>query len=79
VIATDGRVLPVGGVGQKAVAARHRGARLFLVPFGEVAEARRRAGSMPVVGVRTLDDALRALRAAGGDALPPVRAAGAAA
>jgi len=69
----DGRVLPVGGVGQKAVAARHRGAQLFLVPMDEVAEARRRAGSMPVVGVRTLDDALRALRAAGGDPLPALR------
>jgi Lon-like protease len=69
-IGSDGRVLEVGGVGQKAVAARHRGAQLFLVPMGEVAEARSRAGSMPVVGVRTLADALRALRAAGGDPLP---------
>jgi PDZ domain-containing protein len=72
-IDTDGRVLPVGGVGQKAVAARHRGAQLFLVPMGEVAEARGRAGSMPVVGVRNLDDALRALHSAGGDPLPPLR------
>jgi PDZ domain-containing protein len=72
-IATDGSVLEVGGVGQKAVAARHRGAQLFIVPIAEVAEARTRAGSMPVVGVRTLDDALRALRAAGGDPLPAVR------
>lgn len=69
-IAPDGRVLPVGGVGQKAVAARHRGAQLFLVPMSEVAEARSRSGSLRVVGVRTLDDALDALRAAGGDALP---------
>jgi PDZ domain-containing protein len=65
-----GRVLPIGGVGQKAVAARHRGAQLFIVPFDEVAEARRRSGSLRVVGVKTLDDALKALRAAGGDALP---------
>ena len=72
-IASNGAVGEVGGVGQKAVAARHRGAQLFIVPMAEVAEARTRAGSMPVVGVRTLDDALRALRAAGGDPLPPVR------
>jgi PDZ domain-containing protein len=69
----DGRVLPIGGVGQKAVAARHRGAQLFIVPFSEVAEARTRSGSLKVVGVKTLDDALRALRAAGGDPLPPVK------
>jgi PDZ domain-containing protein len=78
-IATDGTVLEVGGVGQKAVAARHRGAQLFIVPMAEVADARKRAGSMPVVGVRTLDDALKALRAAGGDPLPAVKAARAAA
>jgi Lon-like protease len=77
-IAPNGDVLGVGGVGQKAVAARHRGAQLFLVPFGEVAEARSRAGSMPVVGVHTVADALEALRKAGGDALPPVRSATAA-
>jgi Lon-like protease len=72
-IESNGAVGEVGGVGQKAVAARHRGAQLFLVPKGEVAEARSRAGSLRVVGVRTLADALAALRAAGGDALPPVR------
>jgi PDZ domain-containing protein len=71
-IEDNGAVGEVGGVGQKAVAARHRGAQLFLVPKGEVAEARSRAGSLRVVGVRTLADALAALRAAGGDALPPV-------
>jgi Lon-like protease len=69
-IGSDGTVSEVGGVGQKAVAARHRGAQLFLVPKSEVAEARTRAGSMPVIGVRTLADALKALRNAGGDALP---------
>jgi PDZ domain-containing protein len=78
-IATNGAVLEVGGVGQKAVAARHRGAQLFIVPMAEVADARKRAGSMPVVGVRTLDDALKALRAAGGDPLPAVKVARAAA
>ena len=61
---------PIGGVGQKAVAARRRGAQLFLVPLSEVAEARRAPASLPVVGVRTLDDTLEALRAAGGNTLP---------
>ena len=77
-IGFDGSVQEVGGVGQKAVAARHRGAKLFIVPIQEVAEARTRAGSMPVVGVRTLADALRALRAAGGDPLPVVHSRAAA-
>ncbi|HEY5011504.1 MAG TPA: PDZ domain-containing protein [Acidimicrobiia bacterium] len=77
-IGTDGSVLEVGGVGQKAVAARHRGAKLFIVPIREVAEARTRAGSMPVVGVRTLADALQALRAVGGDPLPVVHSRAAA-
>jgi PDZ domain-containing protein len=63
-------VYPIGGAGQKAVAARHRGAQLFIVPTQDVAEARSRAGSMPVVGVANLSDALRALRAAGGAPLP---------
>lgn len=38
---TDGDVGPVGGVEQKAVAAREAGASLFLVPAQEVEEARR--------------------------------------
>ncbi len=60
-IADDGSVGPVGGVAQKAVTARRAGARLMLVPKGEEAEARRRAGDMRVVGVATFDDAVRAL------------------
>jgi PDZ domain-containing protein len=63
-----GRVLEIGGVGQKAVAARHEGATLFIVPSSEAAQARRSAGSMQVVGVRNLDGALRALAAIGGNA-----------
>jgi PDZ domain-containing protein len=71
-IEPNGQVVDVGGVGQKAVAARHRGAALFIVPADEVKDARARAGSMPVVGVKTLADALTALRKAGGDPLPPM-------
>jgi PDZ domain-containing protein len=68
-ITLDGSVTEVGGVAQKAVAARDAGARLMLVPRPEVDLARERAGDMPVAGVRTLDDALRALRRHGGDPL----------
>ena len=70
-IDSQGHVGEVGGVPQKAVAAREAGAKLMIVPRSEVHDARSRAGSMPVVGVRTLDDALRVLRAHGGAALPP--------
>jgi PDZ domain-containing protein len=68
-ITSEGGVREVGGVAQKAVAAREAGARLMLVPRPEVELARARAGDMSVVGVRTLDDALRALRRHGGDPL----------
>lgn len=66
-----GNVGEVGGVAQKAVAAREEGATLMIVPVAEVHDARSRSGNMKVVGVRTLDDALRALRRNGGAALPP--------
>ena len=68
-IGPDGQVLQVGGVGQKAVAAREEGATLFLVPRAEAERARPYAGSMKVVGVDDLDDALRALDRIGGNAL----------
>ncbi|MGZ8761707.1 MAG: YlbL family protein [Acidimicrobiia bacterium] len=64
---SDGTVGEIGGVAQKAVAADDAGAGLMLVPRSEAGAARPRAGSMTVVGVRTLDDALAALSAAGGD------------
>jgi PDZ domain-containing protein len=70
-IGLDGNVGDVGGVTQKAVTARHAGAKLFIVPADEEREARQHAGSMKVVGVRTLEDALRALRDAGGATVPP--------
>lgn len=69
-----GNVGEVGGVPQKAVAARAAGAKLMIVPVPELREARSKAGGMKVVGVRTLDEALRVLRANGGAALPAPRA-----
>jgi PDZ domain-containing protein len=65
----NGTVGDVGGVVQKTAAVRRSGARLFLVPPGEYAEARKHAGKhLKVVQVTTLDDALAALRANGGEA-----------
>jgi PDZ domain-containing protein len=69
-IEADGSVGAVGGVAQKAVAARNDGASLMLVPAGEAADARAHAGDLKVVAVRTLEDALRALERAGGTPVP---------
>jgi PDZ domain-containing protein len=70
----DETVGAIGGLRQKAVAAKDAGARLFLVPAGqsdtEVADARLAVGSaLKIVTVATLDDALAALRGNGGAAL----------
>lgn len=64
-----GNVGPIGGIEQKAAAVREQGADVFLVPASEADQARRRAGDVEVVGVETLDDALRALDRLGGNAL----------
>jgi PDZ domain-containing protein len=74
-IDSAGNVGEVGGVAQKAVAARAAGAKLMLVPVPEVREARSRAGSMKVIGVRTLDEALAALAHNGGSPVPARAAA----
>jgi len=56
----------VGGVAQKAAAARDEGAALFIVPEASEEAARSRAGDMAVVGVANLDEALAALSELGG-------------
>lgn len=66
-IAIDGSVGNVGGVAQKAAAARSAGAEVFIVPVDLVEEARRTAGDMRVVGVSTLDEALDVLAGLGGE------------
>lgn len=69
-IELDGTVGEVGGVAQKTIAVRRSGATLFLVPSGELEEARRFAGDdLEVRGVGTLDDALSALADVGGNGL----------
>ncbi len=66
-----GRVGPIGGIEQKAVAARRAGITLFLVPDsldpGELARARQRAKGVELVTVGTLTEALSALSEHGGD------------
>ena len=68
----DGTVGEVGGVVQKAAAAADAGADVMLVPPGELADARAHDHGMEIVAVATLDEALAALEALGGDPLPAV-------
>lgn len=71
-IEQDGHVGEIGGVEQKAIAARRAGTKIMIVPKAEAELARKSAGNMVVVGVNTLDDALRALEKRGGDKVAPV-------
>src|SRR5256885_3937556 len=71
-IDASGLVGPVGGVAQKTVTARRAGAVAFPVPPREAEEAKRFAGKMQIIVVKTLADALTALHRLGGSevALP---------
>ena len=62
----DGNVGPIGGMHQKVLAVKASGASEFLVPSSEAAEARKYAGSLKIVPVDTIDQALAALTALGG-------------
>ena len=65
-IGADGVVSVVGGVQWKVQAAADAGAALFIVPSGELEQARSAApGGMEVVGVDTLAQAVQALCATG--------------
>jgi PDZ domain-containing protein len=70
-IQPDGTVGEVGGVEQKAITARTNGVQLMIVPKAEVADARRGAGDVRIVGVENIDEALDALHEAGGAEVPP--------
>jgi PDZ domain-containing protein len=64
-LALDGDVLPIGGVRQKTIGAERADVDVFLVPAGDNAtEARRYADDVDVVGVKTFQQALRALATA---------------
>jgi PDZ domain-containing protein len=69
-IELDGTVGDVGGVAQKTAAVRAAGIDVFLVPRGELADARKAAGDhLQIEPVDTLDDALRILARQGGNGL----------
>jgi PDZ domain-containing protein len=57
----DGRVVPIGGIKQKTIAARDADADLFLVPDDNAADARRYADGLEVIPVSTFREALSAL------------------
>ena len=60
----DGSVGPIGGIGDKIVAARRAGAEVFLVPRDNLAEARAAdAGDMELIPVGSFDEGLGALGA----------------
>ena len=69
-IEPDGSIGPVGGVAQKAITAERNGASALIVPVDEANDARSHAGHVRVFAVRTINDALAALRRLGGAPLP---------
>jgi PDZ domain-containing protein len=63
-IDAQGEVGPIGGVSMKTIAARDKGARFFLTPRQNCAEAAAdKPDGLTLVRVHTLDDALNALKA----------------
>ena len=63
-IETDGSVGPIGGIQQKIPAAKHAGAKLFLVPADNCPDAvGADHGSMRLVKVTTMDSAVKAIQA----------------
>jgi PDZ domain-containing protein len=63
-LALDGRVLEIGGIKQKTVAARDADADLFLVPDANAPTARRYADGLDIVAVSSFREALSALATA---------------
>jgi PDZ domain-containing protein len=58
-----GNVGPIGGIQEKVIGARRKGATLFLAPASEAADARAAAPKgLTVVGVKTFQDAVDALK-----------------
>lgn len=74
-ISEDGQVLPIGGVGQKVLAAERSGADAMIVPVDDYPEAAARASKkLRLFKVTDLDGALKALASLGGNALSLPRA-----
>lgn len=63
-LSLDGKVLPIGGVKQKAVSARKLGADVFIVPLANESVARENAGDVDVIGVESFDEAIEAITGA---------------
>ena len=63
-IGVDGTVYPIGGVGEKVVAAAADDATVFLVPSENLADAQKAVGNRPIelVPVSSFDDALAYLQ-----------------
>lgn len=61
-----GEVGPIGGITEKLIGARKRGATLFLAPAGNCADVTYVPEGLTVVSVATLKDAVAALTATGG-------------
>lgn len=57
----DGTVGEIGGIAQKEAAVRAAGVKVFLVPKGNLAEARKRAGGLDIRPVGSFDEALAVL------------------
>ncbi|GAA0538450.1 PDZ domain-containing protein [Saccharopolyspora subtropica] len=67
-----GRVGPIGGIPFKMVKAHEAGARIFLVPADNCAEAKAQApDGLELVRVATLDDAMKSLDAIRAGQVPP--------
>lgn len=75
-ISANGTVGPIGGIVQKLIAARAKGAVVFLVPEANCAEALTRApAGLELVEVATLSDALTGLQAVRAGTTPVLCAA----
>lgn len=60
-LSPDGKVGEIGGIAQKAAAVRAAGVKVFLVPKGNLAEARARAGGLDIRPVGSFEEALSVL------------------
>jgi PDZ domain-containing protein len=60
-ISADGVVGPIGGAAEKAIAAEHDGAQVFLVPRANADDARRWVHNIQVVPIQRFDDAVQFL------------------
>jgi PDZ domain-containing protein len=68
----DGKVGPIGGIPLKMIAARHKGAAVFLVPADNCDEAERATpDGLQLVKVTTLHDAVSALQTLRNGGTPP--------